>query len=124
MSKSNMESKFRMNAEEAAKILEDLAASLRKGTVCLEQELEHMTLKPEGLIEVALKAGQKKGKEKLSLQLAWQQEAPVAEGGAGLKISAEEPKPKPAPVAEAKAKVEDKKPAPAATKAPAKIGKK
>ena len=108
MGKNGFEFKSAMEREQVAEMLENLAASLRKGTVCAQQEPEHLTLKPADVISVEFSAAQKKGKEKLEIELSWRQETLAAEGEtATLHISSTEPEPKPEPVKdEVKDKVE------------------
>lgn len=112
MGKSGMEFKSTMDKEQVAVLLEDLARSIRKGTVCAQQDPEFLTLSPTEIIEVEFEAGQKKGKEKIGLELSWRLEMPVEETvGASFKISAKEPEAKPAPKCDpikAPAKPEDK----------------
>ena len=124
MGKSGMEFKSTMDKEQVAVLLEDLARSIRKGTVCAQQDPEFLTLSPTDIIEVEFEAGQKKGKEKIGLELSWRLEMPVEEtAGAAFKISAKAPEVKPAPEpapAKPEAKPEDKPEAKPEDKAPAK----
>ena len=103
MSKSGMEFKSTMDREQVAVLLEDLARSIRKGTVCAQQEPEYLTLSPTDVIEVEFEAAQKKGKEKVGLELSWRQEVLGEESASGFKISAKTPEVKPEPKPEAKA---------------------
>lgn len=117
MSKNSMECKSVMTKAQAAELLEDLARSLRQGTVCVQRDPEFVTLKPRDGMEVVLAAAQKKGKEKLEIELAWHQEVTPTQEPGGFKISAKEPEPKPEPEPAAEPAAEAPCPVKAAEKA-------
>jgi amphi-Trp domain-containing protein len=89
--KGEVKIKRSMEAEALADVLDDLVKSFREGTVCVEQGGEFVTLKPGGRIEVEMEAGQKKGKQKLSVELSWRQVDVQEEEAADFKISSQEP---------------------------------
>lgn len=103
MGKNSMECKSVMTRAQAAELLEDLARSLRQGTVCVQRDPEFVTLKPRDGMEVVLGAAQKKGKEKLEIELTWYMEVAEAPTPSGFRITAKEPEPKPEPVMEPEA---------------------
>jgi amphi-Trp domain-containing protein len=86
-----MRIKKSMDTGAAVAILEDLVRSFKDGTVCIQSGGEFVTLKPAGNIEVQIEAAEKKGKQKLVIEMGWREV--VSKNGAEdiLKISAKEP---------------------------------
>ena len=60
-----------MDTKEMIAYLEDLVAGFKAGSVCMTVGEDCLTLKPRGVMDVALKVSQKKDKEKLSLEVQW-----------------------------------------------------
>lgn len=79
-----------MDAEALSGMLEDLVRSFREGTVVLESGDEFVTLKPGRQIDLEIEAGHKKGKQKISLEMAWRTDAPEV-AASTLKISSTVP---------------------------------
>jgi amphi-Trp domain-containing protein len=89
--KSEVKIKRTMEADALADVLDDLAKSIREGTVCVQRGDEFVTLNPGGRMEMELEAGQKKDKQKLSIELSWRQLDVQEEETADFKISSKEP---------------------------------
>jgi amphi-Trp domain-containing protein len=60
-----------MDVKEVIAYLEDVVAGFKAGSVCMTVGEECLTLKPRGIMDVALKVSQKKDKEKFALEVAW-----------------------------------------------------
>ncbi|MFW5488976.1 MAG: amphi-Trp domain-containing protein [Desulfovibrio sp.] len=80
-----------LKLESVCTYLEDIAASLRAGRVCLSRNTDFVTLTPSDLLEVSIAAGSKKGKEKLSLRLEWKTELNSPDSQTIFAVSTEEP---------------------------------
>lgn len=92
MKKNEVKVKGNLNAKDLATMIEDLVKSLKEGTVCIESGENFVTLKPGDSIDFELEAVQKKGKEKLVLEMGWRQAVPEEESAESiLKISSKEP---------------------------------
>lgn len=89
MSKKEAKVKSSMELDKAVAYLEDIVASLRAGTVSIENGDGAVTLRPEKNVKVELEATQKDDRESISLRLAWKK--PGTNGEAPLRISAQEP---------------------------------
>lgn len=99
MSKKEVSVRGTMPPKAIITVLEDLLESFKKGQVVIQNGSEFVTLKPSEQISMELEAGQKKEKEKLTLELSWQRPVEMApEQDKAFKISAVEP-PLPAPEA-------------------------
>jgi len=74
---------------EVADRLEELARGLREGTISFRRGEETLSLRPQDIVELELKARQKEDEEYFELEVEW---ARAPEGGEpGLTISSEEP---------------------------------
>jgi len=93
MTRKGLSFKSLLQAEQAASYLEDLAASIRAGTVNLSHGDERVVLTPKQTLALELSASEKKDKQKLSLELSWRTLAETTSPGTGLVISAEAPPP-------------------------------
>ena len=83
--------------DQAVSYLENLARSLRSGTVKVEHGGEHITLQPASVIKLEVEARQKRSKESLEFQLSWRQ-APEPVTSPPLQIRSEAPaSPSPGP---------------------------
>ncbi len=93
MKKTEVKLRRTVNPEDVAKILIDLANSIKEGTVCLENGSDFVTLEAaeDAQIEMGLQAGQKKNKQKFELELSWRLAPPKLEGDESFKISSQEP---------------------------------
>jgi amphi-Trp domain-containing protein len=73
-----------MQLSEVIANLEKLVADMKAGTVSLSAGDESLTLNPSVLVNVEMKAAQKKDKEKFSLEISWKLHKEIegfAEGG-------------------------------------------
>ena len=91
MKKNEIQVKKSLEIEAAALVLEELAASLRAGKICIESHGEFVSLNPAEVLDLELKAGQKKNKNKLSLVLYWREIVPSEQVETFFKISSQEP---------------------------------
>ena len=107
VSKKQVTVKGTMNPQTVATILEDLLESFKKGQVVVQNGAQFVTLKPSDSIGIELEAAMKKGKEKLTLELSWQQKIEVEAPESDFSIGSEEPE-IPEPVAEPAAESEEK----------------
>ena len=92
MSSSTQEISVKANMElgQVVDYLEALISSLKSGKVYMEQGGKVVTLTPTDDMDVEIEAGEKKGKQKFSLELVWRKRA-VTTGDVGLTISATMP---------------------------------
>ncbi len=75
MEKKTIVLKEKMELAKVISCLEDIVASLKTGTMCVQHGDDLVTLKPGACIELEIEAVMKKGKEKLALELSWQNES-------------------------------------------------
>ena len=111
MSKTSISYKGATNPQGLKDLLNNIITGLDKGTVYIQQGNEYVSLTPADAIELSLKAGQKKDKAKLSLELSWRLPMETASPEAMITISDKEPEiiePEPEEE-EAEDKEEDKK---------------
>ncbi|THB65222.1 MAG: amphi-Trp domain-containing protein [Desulfovibrio sp.] len=113
MSKQGISVKGNMDYDAVVAFLNDLVASFKAKTVCVQRGDQFVTVTPGEQIELEIEAQEKKGKQKLALELSWRTELPVMEGEQALKVSSvepeiKEPEPEEAPAAEEGAKEEEK----------------
>lgn len=93
-SKNGIVIKGTMDFQSVLTFLEDVVNSFRQKTVCVQRGEEFVTLKPGETIEMELEAVEKKGKQKLSLELSWREEI-ITEAEEPFKVSCEVPEPAP-----------------------------
>ncbi len=91
MEKKEVGVKRSIELKDAIKYLHDLADSLKKGEVYVQQGNEYLALKPKPTVFLEAKAKRKKDKEKFSFSIGWYNETLVEEGD-DIKISADKPK--------------------------------
>ena len=91
MSSKNISFKSFIDLAQAVTYLEDLASSLRDGRVYVRQADEYVELVPTDGIEIQLDASEKKGKQKLTLELTWRRSLEANGGGSNLSISSNKP---------------------------------
>lgn len=90
MSKSSLSLKGNMDPQSLAQLLEDMAKSIKAGTVCLQKGGEFVTLKTSGPMDFTIEAAVKKGKQKLEIAVKWEEPAELAAPDE-ITISAVEP---------------------------------
>ncbi|WP_027189417.1 amphi-Trp domain-containing protein [Fundidesulfovibrio putealis] len=90
MSKSSISLKGSMDPQSLAQLLEDMAKSVKAGTVCLQKGGEFVTLKTSGPMDFTIEAAVKKGKQKLEIAVKWEERAEMAAPDE-ITISAVEP---------------------------------
>lgn len=127
MSKNGVTYKADLSAPQALAHLENLVASLQKGSVCVQVDKEYVVLGLDqaASVDVEISASQKKGKRRLSLELSWSDPKHQEEQAPSIVIGSQAPPmepPRPAPPAEspapaAKPAEPQKKAAPAPKKA-------
>ncbi|MBI4805339.1 MAG: amphi-Trp domain-containing protein [Desulfovibrio sp.] len=71
MSKNKVKMEGVMDVKEVIAYLEDVVAGFKAGSVCMTVGEDCLTLKPRGVMDVALKVSQKKAKEKIALEVSW-----------------------------------------------------
>jgi amphi-Trp domain-containing protein len=91
MKRSEVKIKRKMTAEAMVGILSDFVESFRQGTVCIQNGEEFVTLTPAGQIEMSMKAAEKKGKQKLEIEMSWEEVIPEEAEKRDFKITPEEP---------------------------------
>jgi amphi-Trp domain-containing protein len=90
MSKKEAKLKGLMSIDQVVTYLEDLTTSLKEGKICVRQGEQFVTLCPDQMVDVEVKASAKKGKEKFEMELSWHREEIQTENQA-MSISSEEP---------------------------------
>ncbi len=91
MKKNEVSIKCKLEADAVGSMLSDLAGNFKEGKVVIQKGASFVTLRPEGQIEVEIEAVEKKGKQKIEIQLSWKEEILLEAPDAEIKISAEEP---------------------------------
>ncbi|WP_158269609.1 amphi-Trp domain-containing protein [Desulfonatronum sp. SC1] len=86
MSKKEVKLKGVMDVDQVVTYLEDLATSLKEGKICVQQGEQFVTLCPDKMVDVEVKATSKKGKEKFEMELAWYRDVSQE-----MSISSDEP---------------------------------
>ena len=79
-----------MEISKAVEYLNALRASLSAGTVCIRQGDEAVTVHPEKLVTLEVKARQKDNKESIEFSLQWRKRV-ASDPSSHLKITHEEP---------------------------------
>jgi amphi-Trp domain-containing protein len=91
MKKNEVAIKYKLETDAVAAMLSDLAKSFKEGKVVIQKGASLVTLRPAGVIEVEIEAVEKKGKQKIEIQMDWEEDILLDAAEAGIKISAEEP---------------------------------
>jgi len=91
MKKNEVTVKCKMEADAVADMLSDMVNSFREGKVVIQKGSSFVTLKPVGQIELELEATEKKGKQKIEIQLSWKEEILLEQKEDEFRISGEEP---------------------------------
>ncbi|MBN2754372.1 MAG: amphi-Trp domain-containing protein [Candidatus Goldbacteria bacterium] len=84
MSKKEIEAKWDVDMEKAAVYFEELAKSMRTGTIYIRSSEEIVVLKPSKIIEIKVEACSKKHSEKIEIKMSWEK---IQENGQDLTIS-------------------------------------
>jgi len=91
MKKNEVAIKCKLEADAVATMLSDLANSFKEGKVVIQKGASFVTLRPAGIIEVEIEAVEKKGKQKIEIQLDWEEEILLDAAEAKIIISAQDP---------------------------------
>ena len=91
MKKNEVTVKCKMEADAVANLLSDMVNSFREGKVVIQKGSSFVTLKPAGQIELELEATEKKGKQKIEIQLSWKEEILLEQKEDEFRISTDEP---------------------------------
>ena len=89
--KQEIKHKTVMNRAQVAAYLNDLAASLIKGTICIQKGDDQVVFYPTENVKVEIEAEVKKNKYEFSLELEWVREIESEEAEVELSISANAP---------------------------------
>lgn len=71
MAKEKLTVKTTLPFTEAVAYMEDLVASLKAGTIVVQNEGEHVTLKPGSDVSIEVEAKIKKDKQKFGFEISW-----------------------------------------------------
>ena len=77
MGKQELNYRTEVSPKEAAARLEELAAGLVKGIVCLKKSDQYVVLEPGYKVVLEIGGEHKKDKSKLSVEISWKMEEPV-----------------------------------------------
>lgn len=99
MKKQELSVKGNMDFDSVLKFFEDFMDGFKKRTIVVQKGDEFVTLKPADMMEFEVEAKEKKGKQKLSIELSWREEVSLTEDEP-LKVCSEEPKVEEAPAEE------------------------
>jgi amphi-Trp domain-containing protein len=91
MKKNEVEIKCKLESDAVAAMFSDLAKSFKEGKVVIQKGSSFVTLRPAGTIEVEIEAVEKKGKQKIDIELGWEEEILLDAVDAGIRISAQDP---------------------------------
>jgi amphi-Trp domain-containing protein len=98
-SKSGISVKGTMDFQSVTNFLDDLVKSFKDKKVVVQRGDEFVSLVPTDSIDLELEAVMKKGKQKLTVELAWREEVQIEEE-VSFRVSSTEPEPKPVVAAE------------------------
>lgn len=90
MSKREISFKGRIAQAKAIAYIEELLNGLKNDALYVQNDDEYVALKPTDDVLFEVEASQKKGKERLSIELTWTQPEPMEEE-TGLRILTSEP---------------------------------
>ena len=91
MGKKEVTYKSRVDWEKALGYLDELLAGLKSGTVYVQNGREYVALHPGGPIDLEVAAVEKKGKQRVSIELGWLSQEEPTEPQPELKITTSEP---------------------------------
>lgn len=91
MKKNELKIKKSMNAADVSKIFGDISENLKKEKMCLINGNDFITLIPSNQMDIELKAIQKKEKQRVTIEISWEEKPEIEETQPELVITAEEP---------------------------------
>ncbi|MBI5592659.1 MAG: amphi-Trp domain-containing protein [Deltaproteobacteria bacterium] len=91
MKKNEVNIKCKMETDAVAILLSDMVKSFREGKMVIQKGSSFVTLKPVGQIEVELEATEKKGKQRIEIQLSWKEAVFSEQPEDEIRISGDEP---------------------------------
>jgi amphi-Trp domain-containing protein len=91
MKKNEVTIKSKLETDAVAAMLSDLANCFKEGKVVIQKGSSFVTLMPAGAIEVEIEAVEKKGKQKIEIQLDWEEEILMDAVDTKIKISTQDP---------------------------------
>ena len=68
-------------------ILESIADGIKKGKIVFSDEDDKMTMEPEGLLHLKLKAVQEENRHQISIRISWQTEDKQTRQNKSLSVS-------------------------------------
>lgn len=95
MSDNGISFKSYLERDQVISYLEDLCQSLKSGKLYIKRGDKGVELSPADSIEMELEVAEKKGKQKLAIELSWQPPVVTGTSDAGLVISHQAPEPEP-----------------------------
>ncbi len=92
--KKSVKIKASLGVGEVVSHLEKIVTGLKKGTLCIQHGEDYATLQPKDNLFFEMKADEKKGGGKVSIEFGYKSEIKKPEPQkSGLKISSKEPQP-------------------------------
>ncbi|MFZ3046185.1 MAG: amphi-Trp domain-containing protein [Desulfatirhabdiaceae bacterium] len=91
MKKNEISVKCKLEADAIANLLSDMAKSFREGKVVIQKKSSFITLNPAGQIEVEIEAVEKKGKQKIEIELSWKEEKFSDKDADEIRVTCDEP---------------------------------
>ena len=91
MSKKEFSFRTEVSPKEAAARIEEIAETLRQGTVCLRRGEDLVVLEPGYRVSLEIDAGAKKDKARLTIGLSWRLDEEGQEGREDLWIGSQPP---------------------------------
>jgi amphi-Trp domain-containing protein len=92
MTKNRVEAKGTVEFDRAIGYLEDILKGMKNGRIVVHQGDRSVTFRHVDALEMEIKAKEKDGKQKFSMEMKWREHSHVGELG-GLTISSEESRP-------------------------------
>lgn len=91
MKKNEVSIKSKLETDAVVSMFTDLSSSFKDGKVVIQKGASFITLRPAGQIEMEIEASEKKGKQKIEIQLSWKEDILLDAPEAEIKISTQEP---------------------------------
>jgi len=91
MKKNEVNVKGVLTVDGVSAVLKDLMKSIDAGKICIEHNEVFVTLQPSDQMDFEIKAANKKGKQKIEIELSWREALPREDASKGFKISDTEP---------------------------------
>jgi len=79
MSKNDIALKGQMDRNDMAGLLEDMVQGFKRGTICIRMGEESATLRPAQCLQYEIEVEVKKGKQKLAIELKWENETELVQ---------------------------------------------